>query len=174
MYYMSYFEFNILFPPPYNLQQKTKETIDKHLFRKDTKSSKCYISSNVYYGSGRGSQSNKLEESNQATWHPTQIDKEGCRTETWTNPRNNKSSIKPTGSWKTSKLVLIHIQGKPPDDPSSYKPNCLLYEFGKVQETMVKTILELALVTEELSIRWFGFRKGKSIIQMDSDYCHRY
>lgn len=67
--------------------------------------------------------------------------------------------------WKLAKLVLLRKANKPLEQPSSYRPICLLNTTGKFFERLIKCRLEKHL--EEyggLSDRQFGFRKGKSTV----------
>lgn len=68
--------------------------------------------------------------------------------------------------WKQQKLVLIPKPGKAADDPSSYRPICLLDTLGKLFEKII--LQRLTKVTEGdigLSEKQFGFRKGKSTLE---------
>lgn len=68
--------------------------------------------------------------------------------------------------WKRQKLVLLPKPGKPPGDPSAYRPICLLDTIGKVLERIVQN--RLTRITEgerPLSECQFGFRKARSTIQ---------
>lgn len=67
--------------------------------------------------------------------------------------------------WKIQRLVLIPKGNKPADDPSSYRPICLLDTMGKILERLVYNRL-LPIVEEKraLSDRQFGFRKSRSTI----------
>ena len=67
--------------------------------------------------------------------------------------------------WKRQKLVLLPKPGKPPGDPSAYRPICLLDTIGKVLERIVQN--RLITITEgesPLSESQFGFRKARSTI----------
>lgn len=57
-------------------------------------------------------------------------------------------------SRKTAKLVLLRNRDKPLEDPSSYRPICLLNTVGKFFERLIKTRIEKRL----------GFRKGWSTV----------
>ncbi|CAB0029481.1 unnamed protein product [Trichogramma brassicae] len=64
-------------------------------------------------------------------------------------------------SWKRQRLVLLPKPGKPPDEPSSYRPLCMLDTAGKILERIICDRLEA--FTERpggLSERQYGFRKG--------------
>lgn len=63
--------------------------------------------------------------------------------------------------WKWQKLVLLPKENKPPDDPSSYRPLCMLDTAGKILERIIQGRLE-ALVEGYMSDRQYGFRKGRS------------
>ncbi|CAB0041311.1 unnamed protein product [Trichogramma brassicae] len=73
-------------------------------------------------------------------------------------------------SWKRQRLVLIPKPGKPPDEPSSYRPLCMLDTAGKILERIICDRLEA--FTERpggLSERQYGFRKGRSTIDAIDD-----
>lgn len=63
--------------------------------------------------------------------------------------------------WKRQKLVLIPKAGKPPGEPSSYRPLCMLDTAGKVLETVLHGRLEQC-IEQGLSDSQYGFRKGRS------------
>ncbi|CAB0035836.1 unnamed protein product [Trichogramma brassicae] len=72
--------------------------------------------------------------------------------------------------WKRQRLVLIPKPGKPPDEPSSYRPLCMLDTAGKILERIICDRLEA--FTERpggLSERQYGFRKGRSTIDAIDD-----
>ncbi|CAB0044139.1 unnamed protein product, partial [Trichogramma brassicae] len=72
--------------------------------------------------------------------------------------------------WKRQRLVLIPKPGKPPDEPSSYRPLCMLDTAGKIRERIICDRLEA--FTERpggLSERQYGFRKGRSTIDPIKD-----
>lgn len=69
--------------------------------------------------------------------------------------------------WKRQRLVLLPKQGKPPGDPSAYRPICLLDTAGKLLERVI--LSRLTTYTERpedsgLSDNQFGFRKGRSTV----------
>ena len=67
--------------------------------------------------------------------------------------------------WKVQRLVLIPKDGKPSDEPSSYRPLCMLDIVGKLLERVIYTRLEAAIQqVGDLSDSQFGFRKGRSTI----------
>ena len=67
--------------------------------------------------------------------------------------------------WKRQKLVLLPKPGKPPGDPSSYRPICLLDTVGKLLEKVILNRLTECTESEYgLSERQFGFRKGRSTV----------
>ncbi|CAB0040241.1 unnamed protein product [Trichogramma brassicae] len=73
-------------------------------------------------------------------------------------------------SWKRHRLVLLPKPGKPPDEPSSYRPLCMLDTAGKILERIMSDRLEA--FTERpggLSERQYGFRKGRSTIDAIED-----
>lgn len=67
--------------------------------------------------------------------------------------------------WKRQRLVLIPKPGKPPGQPSSYRPICLLDTMGKLLERVIQQ--RLTPITEGvggLSDRQFGFRRARSTL----------
>ena len=72
--------------------------------------------------------------------------------------------------WKIQKLVLLPKPGKPPGDPSSYRPICLLDTLGKLLERIILNRLTQCTENESgLSERQFGFRKGLSTVDAIRD-----
>lgn len=68
-------------------------------------------------------------------------------------------------AWKRQSLVLLPKAGKPPGDPSAYRPICLIDTVGKVLEKII--LNRLSRYTEGvngLSGNQFGFRKGRSTV----------
>ena len=67
--------------------------------------------------------------------------------------------------WKKQRLVLLPKGDKPPNDPSSYRPICLLDTVGKVFERIICNRLKTYTEGDRgLSDRQFGFRKAKSTV----------
>lgn len=67
--------------------------------------------------------------------------------------------------WKRAKLVLLRKRFKPPDQPSSYRPICLLSTAGKMLERVIKMRLEEYLNrVGGLHDRQYGFRCGRSTV----------
>lgn len=67
--------------------------------------------------------------------------------------------------WKRQRLVLLPKDKKPPDDPSSYRPLCMIDTCGKLLESIVCRRLECCIeAVSGLSENQFGFRKAKSTI----------
>lgn len=67
--------------------------------------------------------------------------------------------------WKVAKLVLLRKGNKPLENPSSYRPICLLNTVGKLLERIIKGCMERHLSdSDDLSDRQFGFRKGRSTV----------
>ncbi|CAB0034884.1 unnamed protein product [Trichogramma brassicae] len=80
-----------------------------------------------------------------------------------------ETGVFPSG-WKRQRLVLLPKPGKPPDEPSSYRPLCMLDTAGKILERIICDRLEA--FTERpggLSERQYGFRKGRSTIDAIDD-----
>lgn len=67
--------------------------------------------------------------------------------------------------WKRQKLVLLPKAGKPPGDPSAYRPICLLDTTGKLLERLIlNRLVPYTESADGLSNNQFGFRKGKSTL----------
>lgn len=67
--------------------------------------------------------------------------------------------------WKRQKLVLLPKPGKPPSDPSAYRPICLIDTVGKLLEKVILNRLTRYTEAEGgLSDSQFGFRKGRSTV----------
>jgi len=67
--------------------------------------------------------------------------------------------------WIKQRLVLIAKGEKPAEEPSSYRPLCMLDTVGKILERIIHSRLERALVeTNGLSEMQYGIRKGLSTI----------
>lgn len=67
--------------------------------------------------------------------------------------------------WKRQKLVLLPKDKKPLDDPSSYRPLCMIDTSGKLLESIVCKRLEACIETAGgLSNHQFGFRKARSTV----------
>lgn len=69
--------------------------------------------------------------------------------------------------WKRARLVLIKKENRPPNEPSSYRPLCLLDYIGKLFEKIIDNRPRKVLEDGEdngLSENQFGFRKGRSTI----------
>lgn len=65
--------------------------------------------------------------------------------------------------WKRQRLVLIPKGDKPPEQPSSYRPLCMLDTVGKVLERIIRDRLDQYTEGDNgLSNRQYGFRKKRS------------
>lgn len=67
--------------------------------------------------------------------------------------------------WKKQMLILLPKPGKPPGEPSSYRPICLLDTLGKILERIIQN--RLLPITEGqggLSNQQFGFRRARSTV----------
>jgi len=74
--------------------------------------------------------------------------------------------------WKTQRLVLITKGEKPAEEPSSYRPLCMLDTVGKLLERIIHSRLEGALVeTYGLSEMKYGIWKGLSTIDAVRKLC---
>ncbi|XP_070144155.1 uncharacterized protein [Drosophila kikkawai] len=70
----------------------------------------------------------------------------------------------PTG-WKQQRLVLVPKPRKLDDDPSSYRPLCMLNSLGKIFERIICSRLEAEIEERgALSSHQHGFRKKRSTI----------
>lgn len=65
--------------------------------------------------------------------------------------------------WKQQRLVLLPKGKKPPDEPSSYRPLCMLDTAGKLLERIIHQRIE-AVVDPLLADNQYGFRKGRSTL----------
>ena len=67
--------------------------------------------------------------------------------------------------WKRQQLILLPKPGKPPGDPSSYRPICLLDTLGKLLERVINNRLTTYSEGEGgLANTQYGFRKGRSTV----------
>lgn len=67
--------------------------------------------------------------------------------------------------WKRARLVLIRKGDKPLDNPSSYRPLCLLDCLGKLLEKVIDNRLRCYLdESDGLNEQQYGFRKGRSTV----------
>lgn len=67
--------------------------------------------------------------------------------------------------WKKQRLVLLPKGKKPPEEPSSYRPLCMLDTAGKILERIVSDRLEEAVESSGgLALYQHGFRKNHSTI----------
>lgn len=67
--------------------------------------------------------------------------------------------------WKVSNIVLIHKPGRPPGDPSSYRPLCMLNTVCKLFERILTRRLNAFLEDSRiLCDSQFGFRKKRSTL----------
>jgi len=67
--------------------------------------------------------------------------------------------------WKTARLVLLHKPGRPLDDPSAYRPLCMLDTTSKLFEKLITLRLREHLRDSgQQSVNQYGFRPGKSTV----------
>uniref|UniRef100_A0A034WR48 Putative 115 kDa protein in type-1 retrotransposable element R1DM n=1 Tax=Bactrocera dorsalis TaxID=27457 RepID=A0A034WR48_BACDO len=68
--------------------------------------------------------------------------------------------------WKIQRLVLIQKPNKPPGEPNSYRPLCMLDAVGKILERIISVRLEQHLEKEQpgLADNQYGFRRHRSTI----------
>lgn len=65
--------------------------------------------------------------------------------------------------WKKQRLVLLPKGNKPPNDPSAYRPLCMLETAGKILERIIHNRIE-ATIGSSLEDSQYGSRKVKSTI----------
>lgn len=65
--------------------------------------------------------------------------------------------------WKQQRLVLLPKGKRPPEEPSSYRPLCMLDTAGKILERIIHQRME-AVVDPLLADNQYGFRKGRSTL----------
>jgi len=70
-------------------------------------------------------------------------------------------------SWKIATLVLLRKGDKPLDQPSSYRPLCLINYIGKLFERLLKARITRHLLEQPdgISEHQFGFMRGRSTTQ---------
>lgn len=67
--------------------------------------------------------------------------------------------------WKKGRLVLLQKPGKPLDNPSAYRPICLLDGCGKLLEKLIAERLRGHLINEyAIADNQYGFRRGRSTL----------
>ncbi|KMQ91006.1 reverse transcriptase [Lasius niger] len=68
--------------------------------------------------------------------------------------------------WKEANIVLLPKEGKPRDQPSAYRPICLLDEAGKILERIIcdRIVWHLARKGPNLDEDQYGLRVGRSTI----------
>ena len=66
--------------------------------------------------------------------------------------------------WKQQRLALLRKGKKPPDEPSSYRPLCVLDTTGKIFERIIHGRIE-EYSERHLSNNQFRFRKGRSTLE---------
>ena len=68
--------------------------------------------------------------------------------------------------WKEARLVLLPKVGRPADEPSAYRPICLIDEIGKLLERIVagRLMRHLSTVGPDLEYCQYGFRPGRSTV----------
>jgi hypothetical protein len=72
--------------------------------------------------------------------------------------------------WKNARLVLLPKPGKSPEDPSAYRPLCLLDTVGKAFEAILVNRLTKELdARETLAGSQYGFRQGRSTVDAIQD-----
>lgn len=66
--------------------------------------------------------------------------------------------------WKKADIVLFPKEGKSRDQPSAYRPICLLDEAGKILERIIcdRLVDHLTLEGSNLNADQYGFRVGRS------------
>lgn len=67
--------------------------------------------------------------------------------------------------WKVAKLVLLRKPGKPLDNPSAYRPLCMLDSTGKLFEKLLTARLREHLQTSgNTTDNQYGFKRGRSTL----------
>lgn len=68
--------------------------------------------------------------------------------------------------WKEGRLVLIKKPAKPEEEPSSYRPICVLSEVGKMLERIIALRIDrhLSEIGPDISADQYGFRRKKSTV----------
>ena len=70
-----------------------------------------------------------------------------------------------SAQWNIQRLVFLPKGNKPLDEPSAYRPLCMLDIAGKLFERIISVRLEAAIQqVGGLSDNQFGFKKGRSTI----------
>lgn len=69
-------------------------------------------------------------------------------------------------AWKEANIVLFPKGGKPRDQPSAYRPICLLDEVGKIFERIIcdRLVWHLSREGPNLNEDQYGFRAGRSTV----------
>lgn len=67
-------------------------------------------------------------------------------------------------AWKSAKLVFLYKERKSAEQPSAYRPICLLDKVGKMFERIIagRIVRHLSREGPDLSEEQFGFREGRS------------
>lgn len=69
-------------------------------------------------------------------------------------------------AWKIAKLIVILKPGKPPEDPSSYRPISLISIIAKIFEKVVLSRMQSIVIKKDLLPSFqFGFREKHSTIE---------
>lgn len=68
--------------------------------------------------------------------------------------------------WKEAQLVLLPKEGKPAEEPSAYRPICLLDEAGKLLERIIsnRLVRHMRERGPQLHEMQYGFRAGRSTV----------
>ena len=65
-------------------------------------------------------------------------------------------------AWKQATVVAVPKAGKPPSNPSSYRPISLTSHLGKIYERLIKCRLEYHLQKENvIPLNQAGFQRGR-------------
>lgn len=68
--------------------------------------------------------------------------------------------------WKVAEIILIHKQGKQPNEPSSYRPISLLPVLSKIMEKLLmKRLMETVAAKSLIPDYQFGFRQKHSTVE---------
>lgn len=96
-------------------------------------------------------------------WGLAYADLQGFMKETY-NDCLRKGQFPP--AWKRANIVLLPKGGRPQDQPSAYRPICLLDEAGKILERIIcnRLVEHLSRRDSNLNEDQYGFRVGRSTV----------
>ncbi|XP_076660711.1 uncharacterized protein LOC143364090 [Halictus rubicundus] len=68
------------------------------------------------------------------------------------------------GEWKKARTILLRKPGKNPDEPSAYRPICVIDAIAKMMEYITRDRLEKEMGRESFDKNQYGFVKGRSTV----------